>query len=145
MVNTVQGTLAPAPIEEVLQGVVNEARMRSVSIKDGLVHQCAQHIFYDAQNWGGDAADMPGYIQRNVLAAAEMIEAIKLFPPGAVENIMALIYRKLSQQTSNFITWDAYGNWTGWRFTEDESLTWRDGRGRLEYRDESRNSSFFED
>ena len=55
MVNTVQGALAPNTIEELLQGLVNEARMRNVSIRDGLVHQCAQHIFYDVQNWEGDA------------------------------------------------------------------------------------------
>ena len=119
--------------------------MRCASIKSGLVHQCAQHIFYDAQNWEGDPVDVPEYVQRNVLAAAEKIEAIGLFPSGSVENIIALIYGKLSQQTSSFITWDAYGNWTGWRYTEDERLAWRHGRGRLEYRDEGRTSTFFED
>lgn len=143
MANTMQGALAPNPIEETLRSVVDEARMRSVSIKDGLVHQCAQYIFYDAQNWGGDPAGVPEYIQRNVLAAAEKIEAIKLFPPGSVEIIMGLIYRKLAQQTSSFITWDAYGNWTGWRYTEDESRTWQGGRGRIEYRDDGGTSSFF--
>lgn len=146
MANTLQGALTPNnTIEELLQGIVDEARMRNVSIRDGLVHQCAQHIFYDVQNWEGDAPDVPAYVQRNVLTAAEMIEAVKLFPPDSVEKIMALIYGKLAQQLSSFITWDAYGNWTGWRYTEDESLSWRDGRGRVEYREEGRTSTFFED
>ena len=146
MANTLQGALTPNnTIEELLQGVVDEARMRNVSIRDGLVHQCAQHIFYDAQNWGGDAEDMPDYVQRNVLAAAEMIEGIKLFPPNSVENVMALIYRKLSQQLGSFITWDAHGNWSGWRYTEDESRSWRDGRGRVEFRAVAPSSRFFEE
>lgn len=146
MANTLQGALTPnIPIEELLQGIVDEARMRNVSIRDGLVHQCAQHIFYDVQNWGGDPEGVPEYVQRNVLAAAEMVEGIKLFPPDSVETIMSLIYRKLSQQLSGFITWDAYGNWTGWRYTEDESRSWRDGRGRVEYRDNGATSAFFEE
>ena len=101
--------------------------------------------FYDVQNWGGDPEGVPEYVQRNVLAAAEMVEGIKLFPPDSVETIMSLIYRKLSQQLSGFITWDAYGNWTGWRYTEDESRSWRDGRGRVEYRDNGATSAFFEE
>ena len=146
MANTLQGALTPnIPIEELLQGVVNEARMRNVSIRDGLVHQCAQHIFYDVQNWGGDPEDVPEYVQRNVLAAAGMIEDIKLFPPDSVETIVSLIYRKLSQQLSGFTTWDAHGNWSGWRYTEDENLAWRDGRGRVEFRAVAPSSRFFEE
>ena len=132
MANTMQGM--PNTIEEVLQSAVNEARSRYMSIKDGLIHQCAQYIFYDAQNWAGETAAVPGYIQRNVLLAAEKIDALGLFPKGAFDNIIAMIYRKLAHQTTNLTIWDAYGNWRGWRYTEDESRSWQDGRGRVEYR-----------